>query len=120
MTELTNVRVYRCEYCNKISTSKGGMVRHEIFCGKNPINHTPCASCEHLVKTVEQKKVDYVYPFGECEIGAKRTTMLCTKKNLKLYHPKVRRYGKEKSDKIISQCDMQMPTECEMYQWKKG
>lgn len=139
-------KIYQCEHCNKVSISKGAMVRHEICCRRNPSNHTPCASCEYL----EKKSVivldyynacgyyDVALPITEDEDGKeisesefkeimnrpfamtrssrwyhRKTVMFCTKKNLKLYHNKVNRFGVDKAKLIISQCDAQMPTECE-------
>lgn len=120
----SETKVYKCEYCNRLSVNKGGMVRHEICCKRNPINKTPCASCKYLDKAIE-----YYDPYGNfiSEMEAltgyehyrKVTQMLCIKKNLKLYHPRIMRFGKERAKLIISQCDMQMPTECGDYKWNK-
>lgn len=142
------VKVYRCDHCNKISISKGAIKLHEICCRKNPINHTPCASCKYLEKRVAYKLDYYVdedgclnLPITEDDHGKvisteelrkltnnfddyispepwfqKKTTMYCTKRELRLYHPKIRRMGLDTAMTIIAQCDMQMPTTCDDYQ----
>lgn len=54
MIELTDKVIYKCEYCNKVSLSKGAMTLHERACGKNPKNHMMCADCKHCERLVRE------------------------------------------------------------------
>lgn len=135
MKQIKNATIYHCDYCSKISLSKGGMIRHEISCKKNPNNLTPCASCRYCIRdTYYVKEDDDSIHYTEDEIAAKaeyyedsygdyfdrleyhkETVFTCEVDGKKMYHNKVKRLSKEKREVILSRCDKQMPQECENY-----
>ena len=41
---------YKCDFCNKMSTSKSGMMKHEAACRHNPENISLCKECKWLEK----------------------------------------------------------------------
>ena len=90
--------VYACEYCNKMSRSKGAMIRHEAACHKNPKNWTKCFDCKYL--TMEDLLNDDGYTRGHqiiCKFdGASMAPLRAIRMD----------FGKE----IIDSCDKMMPT----------
>ena len=137
MKEITDKKVYQCEYCGRLSLSKGGMAVHERCCTKNPSNHTPCASCEHLISTRTEipgtsgsqcykcqwhKILDWDTGYSECTKSGGECTgsqykreFVCEVTGKKMYYPKkVLMMSKAKRDAIISRCDCPMPTECKI------
>ena len=69
MKVIENVTIYRCEYCNKASVSKGAMTLHERCCPKNPNNKAMCDNCAWLKYTDETKH--YVV-YGSMDYPVKR------------------------------------------------
>lgn len=139
MKELKNKIVYKCEYCDKISLSKGGMTIHERCCKRNPENLTPCASCMFLIreeKTIPNTRghrckrcqyydVDYEnYGYAECTKedsdcdGSLYTTdFICEKTGKRMYYrKKVLMMRSDKRDAIMQRCDCAMPMECELHE----
>lgn len=39
---------YKCDYCSRMSSSKGAMTNHETHCRKNPNNKPMCDNCNWL------------------------------------------------------------------------
>ena len=60
--QLVKVPVYQCEFCTKISISKGGIARHEKTCRHSPSVRPRCWSCKHFVNDffAEPEDVEYV------------------------------------------------------------
>ena len=54
-TELTTL--YTCDYCGRLSKSKGAMMKHEVACHKNPKNWTKCIDCQYLILGVQNKQI---------------------------------------------------------------
>ena len=114
MKSITDKTVYKCEFCGKLSLSKGAMKVHEMNCKKNPNNWTDCASCEYL---------NYETGYSECARNGDNdcdgslyiTDFICEKTGKKMYYErKVRMMKKEKREEIIKRCDCAMPCECEI------
>lgn len=135
MKSITDKTVYKCEFCGKLSLSKGAMTIHEINCRRNPKNWTDCASCQYLkVKrhvienTIGQrcKRCSYFdydnYGYAECTNNDDNcdgslyiTDFICEKTGKKMYYEKkVRMMKREKREEIIGRCDCAMPSECEI------
>lgn len=140
METITDKKVYKCEFCGKLSLSKGGMTIHEMNCKKNPKNWVDCASCDYLksvrikIEGSEGKRcyrcpnhyVDYVNGYSECMRNDNAyddecdgsiyiTDFICEKTGKKMYYEKkVRLMRKEKREEIIKRCDCAMPNECEL------
>lgn len=136
MKELKNKIVYKCEYCDKISLSKGGMTIHERCCKRNPENLTPCASCMFLLR--EEKIVPNTeghrckdcphsyynsfsednHPCGyECNGSIIHTDFICEKTGKRMYYrKKVLMMRSDKRDAIMQRCDCAMPMECELHE----
>lgn len=129
MEKLENKTIYKCSYCDKISLSAGGMSSHERSCKNNPNRCTPCASCEYLERTDEERKhtqedCDRCYHnacdgdciHSYCVKQFKNTTFTCKKTGKKMYYArKVERMAKYRREAIISKCDCPMPQQCNMY-----
>ena len=132
MKVLTDVKIYQCEYCGKVSLSAGGIKYHESFCKKNPTIPTAgadCFSCSLLkVVDAENERTDchgcmYRYfewdtGYSECEKGEENChrqpkNFICTKTGKKMYYAyKVHRMSKKTREAIIARCDCPMPQEC--------
>lgn len=93
---------YKCDFCNKMPTSKSGMMKHEAACRHNPENISLCKECKWLDKFEGQ-----CYDFDGHP--SKYTEFTCKATNKKLYHNKVLRYRKELRNSIINRCDRKMP-----------
>lgn len=136
MKELNNKKVYQCEYCTRVSLSKGGIKTHEHYCKHNPNRQTPCASCKHLIKTVEVRDVPMSYCSGcsyhyfewdtgysectqdECPNPLKEVTFTCEVTGKKMYYAhKLRAMRKEVKEAILNRCDCPMPCECDSFEW---
>lgn len=145
MKLLENTTIYQCEYCNKISLSKGGMAVHEKHCKNNPANHLLCASCKFCEKEVkeeaDEKPCEYCSDFysdGFTELDGYReppcchayfgeenckkfkytTTFTCLKDGKKMYSPKVDKLPKELRQAVLASCEKPMANEivgCEYY-----
>lgn len=134
MKELNNKKVYQCEYCTRVSLSKGGIKTHEHYCKNNPNRKTPCASCKHLIKTV--KEIDEfsdrcngcIYRYFEWDTGysectkdecpnpTREVTFTCEVTGKKMYYAhKLRGMRIEAKEAILSRCDCPMPCECDLY-----
>lgn len=132
MKILDNTTIYQCEYCGRISLSKGGTKYHERFCKKNPnipSAGADCFSCS-LLKVVDAdgERPDChgcAFRYFECDTGysdcekdwedcqRQPKNFICTKTGKKMYYAyKVHRMAKEKRNAIIARCDCQMPQEC--------
>lgn len=48
MIIVTNVTIYKCEFCKKELKRKHAMVNHEEICDNNPKNKKACYGCIHL------------------------------------------------------------------------
>lgn len=137
MKTITDQKVYKCDFCGRLSLNKGAMTIHEINCKKNPKNCTDCASCEYLkveshvlentagqrCKRCQYYDVDYGnYGYAECTKNDDNcdgslyiTDFICEKTGKKMYYEKkVRMMKKEKREEIIKRCDCAMPCECEI------
>lgn len=129
MKEIKGSIVYQCEYCGKLSLSKGGMTTHESWCKKNPSNLNLCAACSLCEKTIEVLDeyrcgdCDYYYGDGymeppechyrngECDNPYKRKTIFtCMRDGKTMYSTKIKRLDKETRETIIKQCDKPMQT----------
>lgn len=129
MEKLENKTIYKCDYCDRISLSAGGMSSHEKNCKKNPNRLTPCASCEYLERTEQERECtdedcDHCYyqlfngdcRFSNCQKEFRETTLTCKKTGNKMYYArKVERMPRYKREAIISKCNCPMPQECVMY-----
>lgn len=135
MKELNNKKVYQCEYCTRVSLSKGGIKTHEHYCKHNPNKQTPCAGCKHLIRTVKEREIPMSYCSGcphhyfewdtgysectrsECYNPPKEVTFTCevTGKNMYYAH-KLRGMRKEVKEAILSRCDCPMPRECDLFE----
>ncbi len=40
------IKAYKCDYCNKVSRTKAGILSHEVACRLNP-NNRYCHTCKH-------------------------------------------------------------------------
>ena len=90
--------VYACEYCNKISRSKGAMTNHEAACNKNPANHSKCCLCKYLeVNNFDMNTDDYTHHYFTCGFDKKSLSPLRAKRMVE-------------GEKIIKSCDRMMPT----------
>lgn len=89
-------KVYRCGHCKKWYLQKHSCVRHELYCGRNPINHHACLQCLHLI--VERETNDN---------GYSEKTFTCSKLDKQLHS--------FKAEKINHGClghTERMPLEC--------
>lgn len=103
--------VYECEYCGRISKSKGGTSNHERLCRHNPINQSCCTSCKFLEK---QRNIDRTgTSFDNPEVT---TNFICTRYNKKMYHPRIKKLQIDTREAIIRHCDEKMPLYCSEYQ----
>ena len=140
MKELNNKKVYQCEYCTRVSLSKGGIKTHEYYCKYNPNKGTPCASCKHLIKTVREIKglknrchrcihqyLEWDTGYTECTIGEencpytppREVTFTCEVTGKKMYYAhKLRDMRKEVKEAILSRCDCPMPCECDSFEYE--
>ena len=140
MKELNNKKVYQCEYCTRVSLSKGGIKTHEHYCKHNPNKGTPCASCKHLIKTVREIKglksrchrcihqyIEWDTGYTECTIGEencpypppREVTFTCEVTGKKMYYAhKLRAMRKEVKEAILSRCDCPMPCECDSFEYE--
>ena len=110
MKELNNKKVYQCEYCTRVSLSKGGIKTHEHYCKHNPNKGTPCASCKHLIKTV--REIEGL----KSRYTQREVTFTCEVTGKKMYYAhKLRAMRKEVKEAILSRCDCPMPRECDLY-----
>lgn len=118
----TDVRtVYHCEHCNKISLSKGAMTLHEDKCKFNPLNRSYCIGCKHLdVKDIEYDQRPEACEYDEYTPSVRpRRKFICDIDNKVMYHPKVRTFGKEKRELILSISQKPMPNmieECKFFE----
>ncbi len=99
--------VYICEHCNRKMLGKGAMSRHEKFCNLAPNNLHKCFQyCKHLKKT---EFIDNSY-----NGTFKKTTMLCEKRNVKMYSYKF----EKNTNKPINALKFleRMPLECNLYE----
>lgn len=69
MKIIENTTIYRCDYCNKASVSKGAMVRHEKACSKNPNNRAMCDNCAWMKFTEE---TEHFTIYGSMDYPIKR------------------------------------------------
>lgn len=131
MKIIENKTVYQCEYCGRVSLSRGGTKYHERFCKKNPNVHigSDCFSCS-LLKIVDaegEKPMCYgcMYRYFEWDTGysdceknwedcpRQPKDFICTKTGKKMYYAyKVLRMAKDNREAIIARCDCPMPLEC--------
>ena len=140
MKELNNKKVYQCEYCTRVSLSKGGIKTHEHYCKHNPNKGTPCASCKHLIKTIREierpksrcngclhQYLECDTGYTECTIGEencpypppREVTFTCEVTGKKMYYAhKLRAMRKEVKEAILSRCDCPMPCECDSFEFK--
>ena len=137
MKELNNKKVYQCEYCTRVSLSKGGIKTHEHYCKHNPNKQTPCASCKHLIKTVREIEgltsrchgcphhyFEWDTGYSECTRSEcynppKEVTFTCEVTGKKMYFAhKLRAMRKEVKEAILSRCDCPMPCECNLYEFE--
>ena len=79
--------IYECEYCGRISKSKGGTSNHERLCRHNPINQSCCTSCKFLEKQRNVTKTDIPFDYNRVT-----TNFICTRFNKKLYHPRIKNF----------------------------
>lgn len=101
--------VFRCDFCNKPMFGKGAMSRHEKFCKMNPNNAHKCFEfCKYL------KKVDN-YTYDECGNPDGGVTMLCTKRNVKMYSYKFEK-NYNKPANILNGLE-RMPLECDLHEY---
>lgn len=108
MKILENTTAYKCEYCGKVSLSKGGLAIHEKRCRRNPVNQSICTTCKWC------KKVMYDINFQPM------TDFICMKDGSKMYSPKIMYRNKVARPKIIERCDRPMAnalTGCENYEF---
>lgn len=140
MKELNNKKVYQCEYCTRVSLSKAGIKTHEHYCKHNPNKRTPCASCKHLIKTVETREASLhdchgcyhsYFEFdtgyrqcmadnGECDKDLKQVTFTCEVTGKRMYYAhKLRAMNKEIKEEILSRCDCPMPCECDLFEYEE-
>ena len=64
-------KVYKCDHCNKLSLSKGGMIRHETVCKKNPKNMCYCWDCKYRKEeeiTIGKYPDQFLYNMNKCEM----------------------------------------------------
>jgi len=96
-------KAYKCDYCGRLTTTKGGMLRHEICCPKNPSNISLCKDCKYLQKKTYE---DY----NEYHAKYKITDFYCTKRDVHLYHPKLLRMYQDIQAEVLEVADTKMPT----------
>lgn len=102
--------VFRCDFCNKHMFGKGAMSRHEKYCKNNPNNAHKCFEfCKHLEKTTEYEYDDYGNQCGG-------TTMLCLKRNVKMYSFKYEKNTRKPVDALNGL--ERMPLECDLHEYK--
>jgi len=110
----TGVTLYRCDHCNKRYQVKNACEKHERFCGKNPINHHACLTCEHLCKTVEEIEVDEYSNEWNTVISKqiKVTTFTCKALDKQLYS--FRALAKNLVERFGIEGEL-MPLKCDSY-----
>lgn len=126
MKILKDVIIYQCEFCGKVSLSRGGLANHERFCR---VKHeykdgSPCFGCKLL--TTRNIKPEYdaarclycnhydiidgclsdicIHPYVDfvCRLSGKAM----------YYPPRIAARSKEIQEKIIKRCNCAMPKEC--------
>ena len=62
---MQEIKVFQCEYCDKIYKIKSSCARHEHRCFANPGNKA-CRTCKHAIKDSDTV---YVRPHGDQNYG---------------------------------------------------
>ena len=109
-----NTTVYSCEFCKKRMFTKNAMIKHELWCDRNPSNSKACSGCIHI-KEIEVE-IYHDDPRGR-DITRKHKGLYCTKLDKKLYPLKVQRKGWDKIYETFSEQEP-MPKECS--DWSGG
>lgn len=47
------IKVFCCDYCNKVSRNNAAIARHEKFCKNNSVTKALCFRCKYLIKAEE-------------------------------------------------------------------
>lgn len=112
METLIGKKVYRCEYCGKVSLGASAMLQHERSCHNNPLNLPQCWNgCCHFVD--DNKKIDVVrdtwYDPNGClqEISGSVHVRYCEVLKCNIFTPLV---GKWKREKLSKEGWKQMPS----------
>ena len=105
------IKIFECEYCNKISKTKAGMSRHEAACRCNPAKRGLCYYCEHFKDMCNtEERIDYYIdtPWGGPDCYIKNMNPHeCTLKGQKLFN------GVKREELLMALLDadwIQMPT----------
>lgn len=130
MKILKDVIIYQCEFCGKVSLSRGGLSNHERYCR---VKHeykdgSPCFGCKLLttrnVKPEEAEEdsprcfgCDYHdYNVGCCTSDICPTPyvdFVCRLSGKAMYYPpRIAARSKEIQENIIKRCNCAMPKEC--------
>jgi len=112
---------YRCGYCNKLYLRKSACEKHELSCGKNPLNHRPCFLCENMAMV----NATYVYDDYRGENSRQVSVLYCSAKKEFIYPPKVE--GKRTAFDYLVLFEHQgelpnnpMPKQCDIFdKWMK-
>ena len=111
MKTITDVTIYKCEHCNKKMFRKHAMVKHEKYCGCNPVNDRVCSTCDFM----DRKSIEYNYDGYDGEGMATAKGFYCSKLKKYMYPPFIE--NKRCFTEYPEQFEDQLPfkKECEFY-----
>jgi len=106
MKTLTNIKVYQCEHCGKVSLNAGALSRHERLCHENPKNKPQCWEfCVHYTQTDEKQEVEKAPG-----LTSRVPVRVCEAKNCLLFTPLCAEWKKEELRNIDDDNWEQMPS----------
>ncbi len=106
MRTLSNIKVYQCEYCGRVSLNAGALSRHERVCHENPKNKPQCWEwCKHYTQTCETKEV---WKDEQCSSAV--LVRICDAKKCHLFTPLCAAWKKEELKNMDDANWEQMPS----------
>ena len=74
-----NVTIYQCEFCKRNMLVKHAMIKHIVWCYKNPANKVKCENCVHLKEVENEYTVFRFNGYEETEYTRKSKSFKCEK-----------------------------------------
>lgn len=114
-----NKPVFICDHCNKKLFVKSAMIKHENFCFKNPNNVSACSGCIHLEEVEKEYQQEEYFDGYYFEETRRTKGFKCTKLDLLMYPFACVKRDMLKKYPDIFDGEVQMPTECEHWNYTK-
>ena len=126
MKILKDAIIYQCEFCGKVSLSRGGLSNHERFCRVKYEykDGSPCFGCKmltvintqperHARRCVYCDHYDAEYGCTSDICPTPYVDFVCRLSGKAMYYPpRIAARSKEIQESIIKRCNCAMPKEC--------